>query len=253
MSKVIGFYSHNDEELGYMSNWYPSEFRYAGVTYCSGEQYVMAQKARIFGDEESFRRIMEVRSQSRIKALGKLVKNYDDQVWDRLRGPIMRCGLRAKFQQNPALLEKLLKTGNAVLAECAPRDRIWGIGLAGDDERVQQPDQWRGRNLLGTALMEVRADLRRWLAAGDITYMDAQAGETNEIWTMPASLAAKLPGVKEAMALCSEAAACNGGIRWEDSGGSLLDMEHAVTHGLRPAGRFFEMKQDIFDLIRFGG
>jgi len=107
-------------------------------------------------------------------------------------GSMMRRGLRAKFQQNPELMEKLLATGNMVLAECAPRDKIWGIGLAEDDARIQDPQQWKGQNLLGTVLMEVRSDLRCWVAVSDgkVEYIDAMdmPDQRNLVYAFPGSL-----------------------------------------------------------------
>ena len=143
MNNILGFYAP-DQENGYLSNWNSCSFQYGRYTYSSAEQFMMAQKAALFHDYGVFFKILDTHDQSTIKKLGKQVSNYDDAVWSRLRGPMMRRGLRAKFQQNPDLMEKLLSTGNIVLAECAPRDKIWGIGLAVDDARIQDPQQWKG-------------------------------------------------------------------------------------------------------------
>lgn len=145
-------------------------------------------------------------NQSTIKKLGRQVSNYDDAVWSRLRGPMMRRGLRAKFQQNPDFMEKLLATGNMVLAECAPRDMIWGIGLAVDDIGIQDPLQWKGMNLLGSVLMEVRSDLRSWIATADegIEYIDATDMVANEIWSMPFRAVSLLPRIREAIGIYRE-------------------------------------------------
>ena len=124
MSNILGFYAPNQEN-GYLSNWYSCSFKYGRYAYSSAEQFMMAQKAALFRDYGVFFKILDTDDQSTIKKLGKQVSNYDDAVWSRLRGPMMRRGLRAKFQQNPELMEKLLATGNMVLAECAPHDKIW--------------------------------------------------------------------------------------------------------------------------------
>ena len=65
-------------------------------------------------------------------------------------------GNLAKFQQHPTLSAFLAGTADRVLVEASPSDRIWGIGLAADDPRAVNPEKWRGLNLLGFALMEVR-------------------------------------------------------------------------------------------------
>ena len=136
--KVIGFFKP-EEENGYLSNWFPTWFEYAGETYSSGEQFMMAQKAILFGDYEILNEILLEHDPEVIKALGREVQNYDEAVWAQLRQPMMRRGLRAKFQQNPEWCEKLLSTGDAWLAECSPYDSVWGIGLAVDAPEVQDP------------------------------------------------------------------------------------------------------------------
>ena len=95
----------------------------------------------------------------KIKALGRAVQPYDDLVWNGLRQLIVYDGLLAKFAQNEELKEKLLATGDALLAECAVQDKIWGIGLSMKDDRRFDPRQWQGQNLLGFALMRVREKL----------------------------------------------------------------------------------------------
>ncbi len=64
-----------------------------------------------------------------------------------------------KFEQNPELKDFLLSTGDLVLVEAGPGDCIWGIGLGQDNSKAQNPETWRGQNLLGFALMDVRSTL----------------------------------------------------------------------------------------------
>lgn len=259
MSNILGFYAPNQEN-GYLSNWYSCSFKYGRYTYSSAEQFMMAQKAALFRDYGVFFKILDTHDQSTIKKLGKQVSNYDDAVWSRLRGPMMRRGLRAKFQQNPDLMEKLLATGNMVLAECAPRDKIWGIGLAADDSRIQDPQQWKGQNLLGTVLMQVRSDLRCWVAtsAGSIEYIDAMNMPANEIWSMPFQAVCQLPRIREAIDIYGEVVqsylrdvtqfdfyAFDGTLD-----GIEISMRTNMGEGL-PVAWFYEMKQDIYDLVRF--
>ena len=123
------------------------------------EQYMMYQKAQLFGDSQTASRILATDNVSRIKALGRSVRPYDDLVWNGLRQIIVYDGLLAKFAQNEELKEKLLATGDALLAECAVQDKIWGIGLSMKDEKRFDPKAWLGQNLLGFALMRVRDKL----------------------------------------------------------------------------------------------
>ncbi len=158
MRQIIGF--HNpDESYGYLSNWYLSEFNIKNITFCSMEQYMMYQKAMLFQDIITAEQILQTSNQGHIKMLGRSVKNYNDIIWNGMRQLIVYEGLLAKFQQNEDLHQKLLHTNDAILAECAVQDRIWGIGLSMTDENRFNISKWRGQNLLGFALMQVRNSL----------------------------------------------------------------------------------------------
>ena len=85
-----------------------------------------------------------------------MVAEYNDHIWSGVRQIVVYEGLMQKFAQNMELREKLLATKNAVLAECAVKDRIWGIGLSMNDPKRWEPEQWKGKNLLGYTLMMVR-------------------------------------------------------------------------------------------------
>ena len=155
MRNIICF--HNPDEInGYLSNWYLSDFNMDGIHYSSMEQYMMYQKAILFGDEEIAKQILETSNVGKIKALGRMVKNYDDVIWNGMRQVIIYDGLLEKFRQNKDLQEKLLMTQQDILAECAVQDRIWGIGLSMKDERRFHLNEWQGQNLLGFSLMRVR-------------------------------------------------------------------------------------------------
>ena len=156
--KVIGFHNPH-EEYGFLSNWYLSRFTACGIEFSSMEQYMMYQKALCFHDKEIASRILETGDVAKIKALGRLVHNYEDHVWNGVRQIIVYEGLKAKFSQNPELKQLLLDTGDAVLAECAVKDRIWGIGLSMEDPDRLDRRKWKGANLLGYALMMVRDGL----------------------------------------------------------------------------------------------
>lgn len=141
------------------SNWYLSDFTVDGVKYSSMEQYMMYQKAVIFNDGDAARKILAMSDVAAIKALGRAVKDYNDHVWSGVRQLVVYRGLVEKFRQNDDLHRALLSTGNQVLAECAVKDRIWGIGLSMRDERRFDMGKWQGQNLLGYSLMVARAAL----------------------------------------------------------------------------------------------
>ena len=153
---------HNpDEENAYLSNWYPSDFTVNGISFSSMEQYTMYQKALRFGDTKIADKILATDDVAKIKKLGREVQGYDDSVWNGVRQIIVYEGLTAKFSQNEDLKAKLLETKDVILAECAVRDKIWGIGLSMTDEKRFDKDKWKGQNLLGYALMLVREHLSK--------------------------------------------------------------------------------------------
>ena len=158
--KIICF--HNpDEENAYLSNWYPSDFTVNGISFSSMEQYMMYQKALRFGDTKIADKILATDDVAKIKKLGREVQGYDDSVWNGVRQIIVYEGLTAKFSQNEDLKAKLLETKDVILAECAVRDKIWGIGLSITDEKRFDKDKWKGQNLLVYALMLVREHLSK--------------------------------------------------------------------------------------------
>ncbi len=152
---VICFHNPN-EENGYLSNWYPAAFMTDGVTFSMMEQYMMYRKAVCFGDVKVAEQILATEDAAEIKALGRLVSGYDESLWNGVRQIVVYEGLWAKFSQNPDLRKQLKETGSAVLAECAVKDRIWGIGLSMHDPDRLDLGKWQGQNLLGYTLMMVR-------------------------------------------------------------------------------------------------
>ena len=160
MNKIICFHLIDDPN-GYLSNWYPSPFTIDGLSFSSVEQYMMHQKAVTFGDEETAAAILATDNPGKIKALGRSVRNYDDTRWNGIRQIVVYKGLLEKFRQNPNLKQQLLATAPHPLAECALRDKIWGIGISMHDECRFDPDLWEGQNLLGFTLMMVREELSK--------------------------------------------------------------------------------------------
>ena len=151
---------HNPEEQnGYLSNWYRSVFTVDEITFSSMEQYMMYEKAVQFQDQQTAEKILGTDDVAEIKALGRMVRNFDEKIWREKRESIVHKGVLQKFLQNPELAEKLLETGEQMIAECAVKDKIWGIGLSMGDEERFCVDKWKGQNLLGQILMQVRAEI----------------------------------------------------------------------------------------------
>ncbi len=158
------FWGHQPDPKGKItksvfSQWWEAEFEAEGVKYASCEHYMMAGKARVFGDAEALAEILAAKTPAEAKKLGRKVRNFDTATWDAHKYGIVCAGNWWKFSQQRELGEFLLRTRPQVLVEASPFDAIWGIGLKGEDERAQNPQTWRGKNLLGFALMEVRDSL----------------------------------------------------------------------------------------------
>ncbi len=153
--KIVCFHNPN-EENGYLSNWYPSSFTVNHVSFSSMEQYMMYRKALCFGDRVRADKILATDDVAEIKALGRLVANYKESHWNGIRQIVVFEGLLEKFSQNEGLKKALKATKDDILAECAVKDTIWGIGLSMKDPNRFEMEKWKGQNLLGYTLMMVR-------------------------------------------------------------------------------------------------
>lgn len=159
--KYLFFWGHTPNKDGSIgkscfSQWWESPFEVEGNMYKTAEHWMMAEKARLFGDEEMLDKIMITDNPMEAKQLGRKVKNFDPKTWDEYKYEIVKQGNIHKFSQNCELKGFLLNTGKRILVEASPRDRIWGIGMSQNNEKIENPNLWRGQNLLGFVLMEVR-------------------------------------------------------------------------------------------------
>ena len=160
--KFLFFWGHHPRRdgrigKGCLSQWWSSPLEIDGATYPTAEHYMMAEKAKLFGDLDTHNKIMAAPHPGAAKDLGRSVVGFDEQLWQQHRYEIVLRGNEAKFAQNKELKIYLQKTKKRILAEASPVDSIWGIGLAADDPMAMNPEKWQGLNLLGFALMEVRS------------------------------------------------------------------------------------------------
>lgn len=146
---------------GYLSQWYPCHFMIDGITYNCAEQYMMAQKAKIFNDQEILQKILDAPHPREQKTLGRQIKNFDVDIWNAVAKKVVYKGNMAKFISHTNIYNRLMQTFPAILVEAAPYDKIWGIGLDIDDPRAKDCKQWLGTNWLGEVLTEVRNTLHR--------------------------------------------------------------------------------------------
>jgi ribA/ribD-fused uncharacterized protein len=169
-AKYLLFWGHRPPPAGgvgkgCLSQWWPAAFTVDGVSHSSAEHFMMAGKALLFGDADAAGRIRAAPHPGAAKELGRQVRGFEEKHWAERRFDLVITGNMAKFDQHPELRDFLLRTGNRVLVEASPRDRIWGIGLAADDDRATSPAHWLGLNLLGFALIEVRHRVQAGTAA----------------------------------------------------------------------------------------
>jgi ribA/ribD-fused uncharacterized protein len=162
--KFLHFWGHRPARdgsvgPGCLSQWWPVEFTVEGVRYASAEHFMMWSKAMLFGDAATAARVLTAGHPNDAKTLGRGVRGFDETVWKRERFAIVVNGSVAKFGQHEDLRAYLLGTGDRILVEASPVDRIWGIGLAAQDASADEPALWRGLNLLGFALMRARTIL----------------------------------------------------------------------------------------------
>ena len=141
------------------SNWHPSKFTLDGQVFENMEQYMMWSKAMLMVDTETAQKILLTSDPRTIKALGREVRNFNSYLWDKVKYGVVYGGCYAKFTQNEKIKKVLMDTGDKVLVEASPFDKIWGIGLHWEDDDVLDESKWKGQNLLGKALMEVRKQL----------------------------------------------------------------------------------------------
>ena len=163
-TEYLFFYGHkkNCDNVGNecLSQWYESKFTIGGAKFHTAEQYMMSQKAAVFKDVKTLKQIMKAKNPKQCKTLGRKVINFNQATWDKMKYKIVLDGNLLKFSQNEELKQFLLSTGDKILVEASPYDKVWGIGMLAENFECINPGAWNGENLLGFALMEVRDILR---------------------------------------------------------------------------------------------
>lgn len=162
--KFLFFWGHTPklgQSIGnfVLSQWYHRPFEVGGKLHPTAEHWMMAEKALLFGDQAIYEKILQSVKPGEAKALGRQVRNFDQEIWNKKRLTIVLQGNLHKFGQHADLKQFLLQTGNRVLVEASPVDPIWGIGMAQDHPEIENPYSWKGTNWLGFILMEVRDQL----------------------------------------------------------------------------------------------
>ena len=143
-----------------LSNMYEAPFQIDSITFPTVEHYFQWSKAKQFGDGGIADKILKTPSPKAVKALGRKVKDFVKEEWEKTKDGIMRAAVKAKFVQHPELKTKLIETGTRPIGEASARDKYWGIGTSADTAKASDPSKWPGKNVLGKMLTELRAELK---------------------------------------------------------------------------------------------
>lgn len=158
------FWGHktNKQEItkSCFSQWYEFPFQEDGINYLTAEHYMMYKKAILFNDLDAAGKILNATTAAKVKKIGREIIHFNEEKWLENRFEIVVKANLAKFSSDTMLKDFLISTGEALLVEASPVDNIWGIGMASDDPNCEIPKKWKGLNLLGYALMEVRDQLK---------------------------------------------------------------------------------------------
>lgn len=254
LPNIIGFY-HEYDEYGCFSNWYQAGFDYAGRYYANSEQFMMYHKVMMFRKYDLADKIMKTTDPAKCKKIaGQKFPEFDADMWEKTCYAIVKRGVKAKFSQNADICEILLNTGNAVLAECSARDKKWGIGVDLDNPDYLDVSKWKGQNLLGRILMEVRDEMRQemLLFKGNFKYIDAFNLKPIREWKMTAGELKRMPQYYAAIHAFSDTLDSYH-VKQAFYAQPLCEWEHAMATNMGgglPVIGFFEMKQDIYDTAR---
>lgn len=251
---IIGFY-HEYEAYGCFSNWYPAKFEYAGRQFANSEQYMMYHKVMMFGKTDLAEQIMQTSDPMKCKKIaGQKFPEFKHETWESTCYTVMKRGLKAKFRQNPAIRKMLLGTSDAILAECSPTDKKWGIGIDIKDPARLDTSKWEGKNLLGRILMEVRDELRLervlMLSTHKKLHLSAVSLEPIKEWDTTAGALKRIPQYYNTIHAYGDTIPKHTDrekfynectlYEWE------IQMKINNGNGLPEAG-FYEMKRDIYE------
>jgi len=163
--KYLFFWGHqtNKKKISKacFSQWYESPFQEDGIMYLTAEHYMMHKKALLFNDLSAAQNILNATTALKAKNIGREILNFNEDEWLKHRFDIVVKANLAKFSSTIELKEFLIGTGETILVEASPVDKIWGIGMASDNPQIEIPSKWKGLNLLGYALIEVREQLKK--------------------------------------------------------------------------------------------
>ena len=124
----------------------------------TSEHLFMLFKAQFFDDEDSVQKILTAPTPKDAKAIGRRVRNFNSEKWDRISDTEMSRALAIRYEQDSKFAKMLTdnKYRGKTFVEASPYDTIWGIGLDENDPDIENPDKWQGQNKLGKCLTALR-------------------------------------------------------------------------------------------------
>ena len=158
-ARAFVLFGNPEAAEGYLTSEYPCALEIDGQTYTSAQQYLLVQKALLFGDSAGAEKILAASDPVEQRKLASAIKNVVSVFWEGRRQLLLYRATREKFRQNPALREALLATQDALLVYASRTERVWGAGLAAADPAISNPLKWKGMNQLGFVLQQVREEL----------------------------------------------------------------------------------------------
>lgn len=155
--KFVLFFTDKDM----LSNFYKENFEYKGHTFERSEQAFMWQKAIYFGDYDIANEILKTthKHPKHAKALGRKVKNFNDDAWNKVRYSIMKDVVTHKVNQSKAIQNFIKQHKDKIFVEASPFDAIWGIKMSENDPNIEDPTKWKGQNLLGEVYNELKKEI----------------------------------------------------------------------------------------------
>lgn len=162
-NNIIAFWKpKNTANIGshVLTQWHKCKFKLGNFQYNNTEQYMMMEKAKLFEDDFIYEQLKKPMHPKEYKALGRKIRGFEEKTWDKAKVEIVYKGNHAKFTQNKDLEKYLVQTKDKIIIEASPYDTVWGIGLAVTSDDLLIPENWKGENLLGFILMQVREEIR---------------------------------------------------------------------------------------------
>ena len=143
-----------------LSNFFQCEFTHEDHQYSSVEQYLSYRKAILFDERGLADQCLQTNDPKTQKHKVSKLKKYNFEAWNKHAAEILQPVLMSKFSQNEHLTASLLATGSTEIAEASAYDSLFGIGLSLNSPDAVVKAKWKGSNIQGAALTQVRDSIK---------------------------------------------------------------------------------------------